>query len=67
MFGELEKINGQGHLGWEMNDPDSPRIFVKNSKCGSSPTKIVDDRWSWIDELGEGLKIYQRKSLIFID
>jgi hypothetical protein len=33
LFGKLEKINGRDHLGWEINDPDSPGFWPKLSKC----------------------------------
>jgi hypothetical protein len=26
-FGKLEKINSRDHLGWEINDPDSPGFW----------------------------------------
>jgi hypothetical protein len=33
LFGKLEKIDGQDHLSWEINDAKSPGFWPKLSKC----------------------------------
>jgi hypothetical protein len=52
LFGELEKINGQDHLGWEINDPDSPVILSKilSVEVRQQKSSTVDGRGStnWV-------------------
>jgi hypothetical protein len=48
LFGELEKINGQDHLGREINDPDSPGILSKilSVEVRQQKSSMVDGRGS---------------------
>jgi hypothetical protein len=49
LFGELEKINDQDHLGWDINGPDSPRILSKKNltvEVHQQKSSTVDGRGS---------------------
>jgi hypothetical protein len=54
LFGELEKINGQDHLGREINGPNSPRVLSKilSVEVRQQTSSTVDRRGSasWVKD-----------------